>query len=77
MNPVQINLFLSVIPLIVAGVAMLGTQSGSETGSVPWLLIASFLAGSLVFAFFSWRKTAANAGSAEKSPKPRRNGKQG
>ncbi|HMM20399.1 MAG TPA: hypothetical protein PKA10_06640 [Selenomonadales bacterium] len=76
MNPVKNNLVLSVIVLVIAAAAMSVARSGPETEGVPWLLIAGFFAGSLIFAFFSWRKRAARDEPARtRSPKHRRKGK--
>lgn len=77
MNPVRNNLLLSVAALVIAAVAIIGTQTGTETGNIPWLMIGGFLAGSFVFAVFSWRKPQAKNDPDRRSSKPQRKDKKG
>lgn len=71
MNPVQGNFYLSLVALIAVAVMFYFSQAGSDASGVPWLLIAGFVAGSLVFALISRRKQSGPQKTAA-TAKPRR-----
>jgi preprotein translocase subunit SecF len=57
MNTVQRNAFMSVVVLITAAVLLYFSED--KSAEIPWLPVLGFLAGSLIFAFASWRRAAA------------------
>lgn len=74
MNVVMKNFIISMVTVIIAGLALWTTEEGGGGANVPWLLLVGFGAGCLVFSFAGWwrRRSMAARGQAES---PRKKGR--
>lgn len=61
MNVVMKNFIISMVTVIIAGLALWTTEEGGGGANVPWLLLVGFGAGCLVFSFAGWWKRRALA----------------
>ena len=57
MNIYLRNFIVSMATVIIGGLALWASESGSEGGvNIPWLLLVGFAAGCIVLSFATWWK---------------------
>lgn len=57
MNIILRNFIVSMVTVIIGGLVLWSSESGSEGGvNIPWLLLVGFAAGCIVLSFATWWK---------------------
>lgn len=76
MNVVMRNFLVSMVTVIIAGLALWSSEEGGSTANIPWLLLAGFGAGCIVFSFVGWwRRRAAGGTAGGAAPQARKKGR--